>query len=96
MVASRSSIGALFAGAILTAVAAIAVWYMPVNSFDSSCSLATRDRFDNWGACADVYRTQGIWFVGLVLAAIAFAVSGTIAAMKRHYGPMRRRPDVES
>lgn len=79
------SIWVLFTGAALAAAAAVAAWWWPVNSFDSSCSLATRNRFDNEGACGDFYRTQWILFVGLVIAAIACAVSGAIVAKKRDH-----------
>ena len=70
----------LCTGSALAATAAIAAWYWPVNSFDSSCSLATRNRYDNDGACADFYRTQWIVFVGLVLAATILAVGGVFVA----------------
>jgi hypothetical protein len=79
---SRLSMWLLYTGALVAATAAIAAWYWPVNSFDSSCSLATRNRYDNDGACADFYRTQWILFVGLVLAAIILAVGGVFVARR--------------
>jgi hypothetical protein len=78
----RLSMWLLYTGALVAATAAIAAWYWPVNSFDSSCSLATRNRYDNDGACADFYRTQWILFVGLVLAVIILAVVGVFVARR--------------
>ena len=87
----RLSMWMLCAGALLAVAAAVAAWFLPVDSFDSSCSLATRNRYDNDGACADVYRTQWVLFVGSVVAAIVLAVVGAVRARRRR-GTGRREP----
>lgn len=79
---SGLSMWLLYTGALLAAIAAIVAWYLPVNSFDSSCSLATRNRYDNDDACADAYRTQWFLFVSFVLAAVMLAVGGVVVARR--------------
>lgn len=81
----------LFGAAVLATAAAVMVWYLPVNAFDSSCSLSTRSRYDNEGACADVYSMLTRSLMGFVLAAIVFATGGVILARRQHDAAGERR-----
>lgn len=86
----------LFGSAVLATAAAVMVWYLPVNAFDSSCSLATRNRYDNDDACADAFSMLTRSLVEFVLAAAVFAISGTIVAIQRRNRPGERRPDAST
>ena len=89
---SRLWIWALFALAFLATAAAVVVWYLPVNADDSACSLATRNRYDNQGACADTVALLMRCFVGLIVAATVLVASGAAVAMKRRNLRGRRQP----
>lgn len=74
----------LLAVAAVTAAAAVVVWFVPVNAFDSACSLARRHQFDNQDACRDTISMLTRWFVGLVLATVVFGGVAAVLAIERH------------
>lgn len=88
LVAARSWAPALLTSAVALALAAVIVWFAPVVAHDSSCSLSTRNRYDNRSACADTIATLTTWFVALTAGAVVLAATG-VALMNRstHSGP---------
>lgn len=63
-------------------VAAVAMWFVPWNAYDSRCTLATRNDPNVRGACADSVAELMPWFVAAVAAAVVLLVAGTVVAIQ--------------